>query len=101
MATKDVAFDMSQVLVQPFMRPREGAQKKLDGTYAEEDTEIGVAFCVGCVSSAPILDQVGQRRGVGVPIIIFTKSASEVREMGAKLLGIADEPGEHHGLVAV
>jgi hypothetical protein len=97
--SKDVEFDLRQVITTAFLRPRPGSTPRDDGSFAEEDTEVGIMFAIGCVSAAPVLDGSGNRRGVAVPIAIFVKPAQEVHDLAAAALGITKAPPG--GLVAV
>lgn len=68
-----ILIDVSSVVAQAGIRAKAGAKPGADGVIADEDQEVFIAFCVGCIKAGPaILGHDGKRRGVMAPVAVMT-----------------------------
>lgn len=81
----DILIASDQVSLQCGARPRAGAVA-VDGKFADEDMEIVIQICVGCVKKSALVDAQGNGRGAMVPVGLVSRSLVEIRDEAEKIL---------------
>lgn len=92
--------DVSAIVLQPGIRPKQGSRPGPDGKYADADQEVFVAACVGCIKAGPqLLGRDGKQRGVMIPIAIFSRPYEEIADVARKQLNVQTQADEQKTLV--
>lgn len=88
----DIRF-APQVVMVPGERPRPGAVPGPGGKYAEEDMEVFVSVCLPAMRGGGLVDAVGRRAAVPVPIVTLSRPRGEFMGHAEVLLSAAEVGG--------